>query len=110
MRRKLKSPAGKEEMDKEPLISSEAIRDLNEIWDYVAEDNQPAADALIDTLVQKCRELARLEGVGHRREDLLADLLSLPCRKYVIFFRRKEAVEIIRILHGARDIDAIFEE
>lgn len=97
-------------MDKEPLISFEAIRDLNEIWDYVAEDNQKAADALIDQLVQKCRELVRLEGVGHRRDDLLPELLSLPYRKYVIFFRRKETVEIVRILHGARDIDAVFEE
>ena len=97
-------------MDKEPLISSEAIRDLNEIWDYVAEDNQKAADALIDLLVQKCRELVRLEGVGHRREDLLPGLLSQPCRKYVIFFRRKEEVEIVRILHGARDIGTVFEE
>lgn len=97
-------------MDKEPLISTEVTRDVNEIWDYVAEDNQKAADALIDLLVHKCRDLVRLEGVGHRREALLPGLLSLPCRKYVIFFRKKEEVEIVRILRGARDMDAVFEE
>lgn len=97
-------------MDKAPLISSEAIRDLGEIWDYIAEDNEGAADAIIDALVEKCRELVRLEGVGHKRGDLLPGLLSLPYGKYVIFFRRRQEVEIVRVLHGARDIAAVFEE
>lgn len=97
-------------MDKGPLISLEAVRDLNEIWDYIAADNERAADHLIDEIVEKCRELARLDGVGRRRDDLLSGLLSLAHRKYVIFFRRNERVEIVRILHGAREIPALFDE
>ncbi|MCC5806295.1 MAG: type II toxin-antitoxin system RelE/ParE family toxin [Opitutales bacterium] len=100
----------RENTDKKPLISHAAIRDLDEIWDYIAGDSERAADHLIDEIVEKCRELAILKGVGHRREDLLPGLLSLAHRKYVVFFRRNERVEIVRILHGARDIPALFEE
>lgn len=97
-------------MDKDPLISLEAIRDLDEIWDHIAGDNERAADPFVDEIVEKCHELANLDGVGHRRVDLLTGLLSLAHRKYVIFFRRNERVEIVRILQGARDIAGVFEE
>jgi toxin ParE1/3/4 len=99
----------RESMDKEPRISHEAIRDLNKIWDYIVEDNEIAADNFIDSLVEKCRKLARLEGVGHRREDLVPGLLSLPYKNYVIFFQRNQYMNIVRILHGSRDVQSVFE-
>jgi plasmid stabilization system protein ParE len=38
-------------------------------------------------------------------------MLSLAYKKYVIFFVQREGiVEIVRILHGARDIAKVFEK
>ncbi len=97
-------------MAREPLISKEALRDLEEIWKYIAEDTDIAADRFIDQIVEKCCELVELEGVGHRRDDLIPGMLSLAFRKYVIFFQRNEKeVEIVRVLHDTRDIRTIFK-
>lgn len=98
-------------MAKRPLISGEAIRDLEEIWEYIAEDSELNADRFIDRIVEKCCELVELEGVGHRRDDLIPGMLSLTFRKYVIFFQRnRNEVEIVRVLHGARDIRTHFDK
>ena len=98
-------------MPKRPLISREAVRDLEEIWEYIAEDSLASADLFIDEIVIKCCELVQLKGVGHRRDDLISGLLSVAFRKYVIFFQRRgNKVEIVRILHGARDIRTVFKE
>ncbi|MBN2069611.1 MAG: type II toxin-antitoxin system RelE/ParE family toxin [Opitutales bacterium] len=97
-------------MAKQLIISQEAISDLSEIWDYIARDNQRAADRFIDALYAKCQEILELESIGRSREELFEGLRSLPYRKYVIFFLRNHGdVEIVRILHGARDIESQFE-
>jgi len=98
-------------MPKRLEISHEAIKDLEEIWDYIAADNPNRADQFIDEIYKKCREIARLDGVGRRRDELIPGLLSIPFRKkYLVFFLRTvKRVQIVRILHGAREIGGIFE-
>jgi toxin ParE1/3/4 len=47
--------------------------------------------------------------MGRRREELLPGLRSFPIGNYVVFYREiKDGVDIIRILRGSRDIEAIF--
>jgi toxin ParE1/3/4 len=42
---------------------------------------------------------------------LAEDLRSLPVGRYVIFYLAiSRRVEIVRVLHGSRDIETIFEE
>lgn len=94
---------------KQPFLSEEAVLDLEEIWSYISEDSVAIADSFIDRLYPKCLEIAELEGVGYKRDDLFPNLLSHPYKKYVIFFiRTKHRVEIVRILHGQRDIPSQF--
>jgi toxin ParE1/3/4 len=94
---------------KQSFLSEEAVLDLEEIWSYISEDSVAIADSFIDQLYQKCLEISELVGVGHKRDDLFPNLLSLPYKKYVIFFiRTKHRVEIVRILHGHRDIPSQF--
>lgn len=96
-------------MGRKLAIAREAIRDLDEIWDYIAADSIANADRFIERIYEKCREISELDGIGRKREDLHPGMLSVPFKKYVIFFMRSESsVHIIRILHGARDIGAIF--
>jgi toxin ParE1/3/4 len=96
-------------MDRRLEISKEAIRDLDEIWDYIAGDSIVNADRFIDELFFKCEEIAQLKGVGRKRDELILGLKSLAHKNYVIFFAQKEdIVSIVRILSGVRDIESVF--
>lgn len=83
--------------------------DLSEIWDYIADDNERQADTFVDLIDQKLQELARHPNMGRSREELDEGLRSFPVGRYVIFYRIiPEGIEIIRVLHGSRDLNAIF--
>jgi toxin ParE1/3/4 len=42
---------------------------------------------------------------GRARDELARGLRSVPYSRYVIFYRPiKDGVEIVRVLHGARDL------
>jgi toxin ParE1/3/4 len=91
-------------------LTPEAANDLDEITDYIASDNPTAAARLIDAIQEKCQALAEIPGMGRGREELAPDLRSSVVGKYVIFFRPEtDGVEIIRVVHGHRDIPNLFE-
>jgi len=54
----------------------EALRDLDEIWEYIALDNLDAADRVIAEILVAVRDLASFPAVGHRRPDLTS---PAPC-------------------------------
>lgn len=98
-----------------PVIrkSPRAKSDLIEIWEYIAEDRAARADAFIDRIDKKFRILAQRPGIGRLRDELAEDLRSFPMGRYVIFFLPlAHGIEIVRVLHGARDLgtDYFFEE
>jgi toxin ParE1/3/4 len=91
------------------IRTREADRDLDEIADYVARDNPPAAEALIDTFDEKLRLLAQLPYVGRARSELVPDLRSFPVGRYLIFYRPlDDGIIVIRVLHGARNLRRLF--
>jgi toxin ParE1/3/4 len=90
-------------------LTEEARDDLDEIWLYIAEDNPPAADDLLDTLYERFVLLAEQPFLGRARPELAPNLRSFPVGNYVIFYRPiDDGVEIARVLRGSRDIDALF--
>ena len=90
-------------------VSPLAQADLEKIWQYVARDNRPAADRLLGRFRDKFLLLAGQPQMGERREDLRPNLRAFTAGKYVIYFRPKEnEIEIIRVLHSARDVRALF--
>jgi plasmid stabilization system protein ParE len=52
------------------VLTPLAVRDLDEIWNYLAEDNLQAADRVLLALEKAMNKLARRPGIGHLREDL----------------------------------------
>jgi toxin ParE1/3/4 len=89
-------------------ISPRASADLIEIWSYIADDSVANADAFLDRLYQSIQALARQPGLGRHREELAPGLHSNPFGRYIIFYRAvTDAIEIVRVLHGARDIESI---
>jgi toxin ParE1/3/4 len=86
-----------------------AKSDLVEIWDYIADDSEARADAFIETVDGKLRVLAARPNIGRLRDGLATGLRSFPVGRYVIFYRPiPEGIEIVRVLHGARDLDTVF--
>jgi toxin ParE1/3/4 len=85
-----------------------ARADLLNIWNYVADDSPAKADRLLESINKHCQTLARFPKMGRARNELSASLRSFPVGNYVIFYREvPKGVEIIRVLHGARDIEGI---
>jgi toxin ParE1/3/4 len=93
-----------------PVFRTEQSRqDALEIWEYIAVKNPAAADNLIDRIEAHLALLAASPAIGRQRDELARDLRSFPVGNYVIFYRsRKDGVELIRVLHGARDISPRF--
>ena len=81
--------------------SRDALRDLDDIWDYIAADNVNAADRFVDLITEKFHSLARNPSIGQPRPDLQPDLRCFPVRKYVIYYREiSDGIEVVRVLHG----------
>ncbi len=91
-------------------FSRRAVRDLEEIADYVARDRPRAAMALVGRLRKAASDIA----YGPLAHPLWMDLPDLGLRKrvsgpYLIFYRvERDTVFIARIVHGSRNIRAIF--
>ncbi|MCE5268251.1 MAG: type II toxin-antitoxin system RelE/ParE family toxin [Planctomycetaceae bacterium] len=83
--------------------------DLDEIWAYVAKDRPVAADRLMEAFHQKFLALSSQPLMGESRDDLAPGLRSFSCGNYLLLYRlTKRRIEIVRVIHAARDINAIF--
>lgn len=84
-------------------LSSFALHDLFEIWDYIRQDNPTAADRVEAELLEQCESLARMAGQGHRRPDYTkAPILFFPVYSYLIAYRPgTDPLQILAIVHGA---------
>jgi plasmid stabilization system protein ParE len=70
------------------VLNVDAEQDLNEIWEYIADDSIDAADRWIAKLFDAFESLAQFPGTGHKREDLTAfPVLFWPVGAYLILYR-----------------------
>jgi toxin ParE1/3/4 len=91
--------------------SGESDADLHDIATYIARDNLDAALRFIDRMDQRLKLLAEFSGLGRTREDLAPGLRGFPVGNYVIFYRQiADGIELVRVLHGARDMRRLFRE
>jgi toxin ParE1/3/4 len=84
--------------------------DISDIWDFIAEDSVIQADAWVDRLDDKLSLLATQPLMGRPRYELSPELRSHPFGRYVIFYQPlSDGIDVVRVLHSARDIDAVFD-
>ncbi len=84
-------------------LTPQAEADIEATALYIAEDNPPAARRWYDSLLERCRLLGENPGMGVARFDVRPELRTFPVGNYLILYRRIDTgVEIIRVLHGAR--------
>lgn len=86
------------------------LDDLAEIRNSLAGSSRDRAEEFIDLLDRKVHAFAREPYVGRSREELAEGLRSLPVSRYVVFYRLKKGIEIVRVLPGGHDLDFVLAE
>ncbi len=91
-------------------ISRKADADIENICDYIAQNNPDAADRLDEQIHQAIRLLAKFPGLGHTQPDVQDKrYLFRAVGSYMIAYRvDKNELVVIRVLHGARDFRKLF--
>jgi len=83
--------------------------DLMTIADYIALDNPRRALSYIGEIETRCLRIKNAPRGGVLRNDIAEGLRSVPFGAYLIFYRLMvEEIRIERILHGARNLKAVF--
>jgi toxin ParE1/3/4 len=95
----------------------QAEADITEIVSFIAEGNQDAARRFLDATEAAFALLASMPLIG--RVVLFQSKATQDIRmgriqgfeRYLIFYRSgRESVEVVRVLHEARDIERLFHE
>jgi toxin ParE1/3/4 len=90
-------------------FSPKSRQDLLDIGDHIAKDSRANARRLVGKLVEQCQRIGHAPLAYTGRDDLAPGLRMAPMGHYVIFFRvLGDVVRIERVLHGARDLLALF--
>jgi toxin ParE1/3/4 len=91
------------------LKRPQALADVAEIWAYIADDSPANAEAFAALIDTKLQALGRQPGMGRNRDELHQYLRSFPVDRNVIFYLAlSDGIEVVRVLHGARAIEAVF--
>jgi toxin ParE1/3/4 len=87
--------------------------DLDDIWFYVAQESgsMETAARLIDSITERFLFLAGFPHAGRARDtDFGVGIRSFPVGEYVIVYSVEDPdVFILRVIHGKRDFDRLFE-
>lgn len=90
--------------------SAAADADLADVWLFAAQDGPERADQLIDRLEQAIKRLVDYPRIGHRRDDVAADLRLLVQDRYLVIYRYSRAENVVtveRVVHGSRDLSRL---
>lgn len=90
-----------------------AFADLAEIWSFIADDSETQADRFLELVEAKLNLLATQPRMGKLRDDLIPELRSFPIGRYIVyFFPASDGIDLVRVLHSARDIgsESFYEE
>jgi toxin ParE1/3/4 len=88
-------------------LSTDAVNDLINIYNLIAEQNPSAARRLVEEIEAKIRDMAASGYSGAARDWIRPGLRALPFRDRCIYFRVDEtSLYVLRIVHGKQAIDS----
>ena len=92
------------------VLTPEAAADLREILLDIAEDSPDTAERLRVEFYEGLERLGRSPGIGHYHEELLDSRYRFwNFYSYVVAYRwEQKPVQIVAVVHGARDLAAFF--
>jgi toxin ParE1/3/4 len=89
------------------VILPAARADLIEIGDFIALDNPERALSFLAELERVMHAAAERPGSFPARDDLYPGLRATRHGRYLIFFvEAGREVQVVRVLHGARDLSS----
>jgi toxin ParE1/3/4 len=100
------------------FLSFRAHADVLDIFAYLAKETSiSTADGFLTNLQATLDQLATFPNIGARRtyeNQMIKNVRIFPVKKfrhYLVFFRSTaEDIEVIRVVHGSRDLPALFGE
>ncbi len=99
------------------IIDLLADMDMDEHYEFIAADSLDAALRLTMAAEEMFQRLADMPGIGTKWESkniALAGMRFCPIpefRNYLVFYQLQQGtVHIVRVIHGARNIPALFNE
>ena len=94
------------------ILSPEAVSDLQNIYDFtVGEWGEAQAEKYLNEIYIVFERLAQNSGIGRLRAELSDGLRSISTGAHIIFFLPlQNDVAIVRVLHGARDVESVFAQ
>jgi plasmid stabilization system protein ParE len=92
-----------------------AKADIFDIWSYIAENSEDAADRVERAIFEVCESAAKTSLSGHSRPDLTARRLRYwTLTKYpnysVVYRPETTPLEIVAVMHGRRNIPRILRQ
>ena len=86
------------------IWSRRALRDVENIRDYIAQDSPAYAQPFIERLLRTTRRLGRFPRSGRSMPEAHdPDIREVIYHAYRIVYRlRREAIEIVIVAHGSR--------
>jgi len=73
------------------ILTPRAEQDVNDIWNYIADDNVEAADRVLEALERAMFKLAKTPGIGHWRDELADKRHKFYLvYSYLIVYRRNQ--------------------
>lgn len=87
------------------VLSPAASADIEQIEAFLDEHAPHATDAVLSRIRAAMRRIASMPGIGHLRKDLADEPLRfVAVWSYLVVYRPASPVEIVRVVHGARDV------
>jgi toxin ParE1/3/4 len=87
-----------------------AIRDVDEIWEWIAADDMAAADRWVERMVEATDRLVQFPNSGMARPELAPGARSIVTGRYLVLYRvGPDTVDIMRIVHGARELAGLLD-
>jgi toxin ParE1/3/4 len=92
-------------------LSRAGLADFDDIYNYIARDNPRAAAKVLRSLDESIQLLADQPKLGKVFRHRRLRLRLLMHGDYLVFYReRPGVVEIVRVIHGRRNIPDILDE
>ena len=92
-------------------IRPSADADLDDIYEWIARDDPQAAERTVERIVDAAKRLRHFPDSGTSRPELGPQARSIVIGKYLVLYRvGSDSVDILRVVHGARDLGGMLDE
>ena len=86
------------------VLHPEAARDIEEIWEYIAQDSVTAAGRVREDILEAIREIGRFPRQGYRRADLTSRAIrfSVAGNYLIAYAPEEQPLLVLAVVDGRR--------